>query len=209
MWEWYPLFHLMVNTMTPAALFAVDSTAKLPSAFSVKCHCAPSLFEYVPPSHKDKDEGKNKESSVQFSFQQSKTTRNPMLLLRRMSTKDGNEEGGEVVTKESETVAEKEKEKMVETVEEKPDEKVEEEKEFVVINGTRVTPLQLKCVEIPEQRYKPVIPLRETYGMSVIVVRDTQPANTKYINFKNGEENKVKCPEPFEYEIPDKPTEEN
>lgn len=35
LWEWYPLFNLVVKALTPSALLAVDSSLQLPREFAV------------------------------------------------------------------------------------------------------------------------------------------------------------------------------
>ena len=92
MWEWYPLFHLIAKTLTPSALFAVDMSLALPASFSLCCKTDPALFDYVPPLRTEDDNPKNKKSSVQFSFQQTRSSKSTIskALLRRTSTNTAN-----------------------------------------------------------------------------------------------------------------------
>lgn len=88
MWEWYPLFHLIAKALTPSALFAVDLSLAPPASFSLCCKTDPALFDYVPPLRTEDDNPKNKKSSVQFSFQQTRSSKSMIskALRRRAST---------------------------------------------------------------------------------------------------------------------------
>ena len=55
-WEWYPLFHLIIHSLQPTGLLAIDSSLKLPRDLYVTCKREPSVYAYVEPSHKEEDD---------------------------------------------------------------------------------------------------------------------------------------------------------
>ena len=223
LWEWYPLFNLIMKALTPSALLAVDTSMKLPRDFSLHCKASPDLFDYVPAIHKDEEDVKNKKSSVQFSFQQTRSTKATLTKsLRRMSTQSRSTEKEksekEKVEEKSEKVEEKsEKEKVTEKPEEKdpiPEDITKPKvKEFEVTNGARITPLQLSFLTISPQRFSLVLDLSVVINSGVLpgvlVLNDTAP-NTpcSYLDLKEeGGLQDQKCPEPFVYHIPEAPKE--
>ena len=231
LWEWYPLFNLVVKALTPSALLAVDSSLQLPRAFTMHCAASPALFEYVPATHKEEDDGKSKKSSVHFSFQQTRSAKRTLSkVLRRAST-----QGRESVEKEKEGVKEgvEEKEKDVketkdikETKDTKDIKDTKEETtteatttdatpnaptEFDVQNGTRLTPLQLPFLSVKPQRFLPVLNIAHVSASGsvpgVIVLNDTDPATPAlYLNLQTADELPDQlCPKPFVYHIPQPP----
>lgn len=215
-WEWYPLFHTIIHSLQPTALLAVDSTMKLPRDLYVKCEKVPSQYAYVEPTHKEKEEGDH--SSVKFSFQ----TARPMQLtltrsLRRSSTRgskrrDTEKEDVAEVSKENSKVNEKTSENKLpeikESNEEYKEEPKEEPKEFTIMNGSRVTPNEMKDLCIPNQPYHFVVnPLGTTNCvMGVMIVRKDANHYTSYLDLDNDDAlPEQKCPEPFIYEIPPEP----
>ena len=174
MWEWYPLFHLIAKALTPSALFAVDMSLALPASFSLCCKTDPALFDYVPPLRTEDDNPKNKKSSVQFSFQQTRSSKLTIskALRRRASTnttgvqdgqstpiaettKEDDNEEGETNPSHPSVVKEEQDDVKMEVVEEEKKKEMEIEgvpeprpTEFEVKNATRLTPLQLPFLEL-------------------------------------------------------------
>ena len=210
LWEWYPLFNLIMKALTPSAFLAVDSTMKLPRDFSLQCNASPELFEYVPAIHKDEEDVKNKKSSVQFSFQQTRSAKATLSKsLRRMSTQSRSteKEKGKVEEKVEE-IAE-EKEPTPEDIKEPSKPKITE---FEISNGSRITPLQLSFLTLPSQRFSLVVSLSEVVKSGalpgVLVLNDTTPNSPcSYLDLKEEELPDQKCPEPFVYHIPEAPKE--
>ena len=90
LWEWFPLFNLIAKSLAPSALLAVDTSLRMPSSFSLVCSTDPALFDYVPPLPADDDASKSQKSNVQFSFQQTKSSKITLSSsLRRLSTHGG------------------------------------------------------------------------------------------------------------------------
>lgn len=220
LWEWYPLFNLVVKALTPSALLAVDSSLQLPRGFTMHCAASPALFEYVPATHKEEDDGKSKKSSVHFSFQQTRSSKRTLSKVLRRASTQGVEEKGEKDVKE-------EKEEANGAVDATPKEGVAKEgdtkegdtkettkptpTEFDVQNGTRITPLQLPFLSVKPQRFLPVldIALVSTTGSlpGVLVLSDTDPATpVLYLNLQKSDELPDQlCPKPFVYHIPQPP----
>lgn len=209
LWEWYPLFNLIMKALTPSAFLAVDPTMKLPRDFSLHCSASPELFEYVPAIHKDEEDVKNKKSSVQFSFQQTRSTKATLTKsLRRMSTQSRSIEKEKGKTEKVEEVVE-EKETTTEDTRDTSKPKVTE---FEIPNGSRITPLQLPFLTVPSQRFSLVLSLSEVIQSGalpgVLVLNDTAPnAPCAYLDLKEEELPDQKCPEPFVYHIPEAPKE--
>ena len=212
LWEWYPLFNLIMKSLTPSAFLAVDSTMKLPRDFSLHCKASPELFEYVPAIHKDEEDVKNKKSSVQFSFQQTRSTKATLTKsLRRMSTQSRSTEKdkGKTEEKVEEVVEMAEKETVAEDVKESSKPKI---REYEIPNGSRITPLQLPFLSLPSQRFSLVGSLVEVIKSGalpgILVLNDTTPNSPcAYLNLTEEALSDQKCPEPFVYHIPEAPTE--
>ena len=223
LWEWYPLFNLVVKALTPSALLAVDSSLQLPREFAVHCAAAPALFEYVPATHKEEDDGKSKKSSVHFSFQQTRSAKRTLSkVLRRASTQgadvkedangkegangkdgaNGKEDTENADTKESNTTEGEKKEDAKDA---------NTPTEFDVQNGTRVTALQLPFLSVKPQRFLPVLDIAHVAASGslpgVIVLNDTDPATPAlYMNLQTSDELPDQlCPKPFVYHIPQPP----
>lgn len=210
-WEWYPLFHLIIHSLQPTGLLAIDSSLKLPRDLYVKCMREPSVYAYVEPSHKEEDEKKGKGSSVQFSFQKN----HPMQLtltrsLRRSSTFGSKRLESE---KKSEAVAEPVKEEKKEEEVKKEEEKKEEVKEpseFTVLNGNRITKQQMRDLVLPNQPYQFLLdPLQVKENdsvMGIMIVRKNPDHYVSYLDLKHDDGlPEQKCPEPFIYVIPPEP----
>ena len=185
LWEWFPLFNLIAKSLAPSALLAVDTSLRMPSSFSLMCSTDPALFDYVPPLPADDDASKSQKSNVQFSFQQTKSSKITLSSsLRRLSThgghgsnslharkseltssssKAGNDNNTSVETKKEE----EEKEKttndvttttaITETKMETTTPAVPRPTEFEVKNASRVTPLQIPFLELTAHRFSPVL----------------------------------------------------
>ena len=215
LWEWYPLFNLVVKALTPSALLAVDSSLQLPRGFAVHCAAAPALFEYVPATHKEEEDGKSKKSSVHFSFQQTRSAKRTLSkVLRRASTQGVEGEGVDgkdgVDTKDAKESADT---KTNATEGEKKDgtKDTNAPTEFDVQNGTRVTALQLPFLSVKPQRFLPVLDIAHVAASGslpgVLVLNDTDPATPAlYMNLQTSDELPDQlCPKPFVYHIPQPP----
>ena len=206
-WEWYPLFHLIIHSLQPTGLLAIDSSLKLPRDLYVTCKREPSVYAYVEPSHKEEDEKKGKGSSVKFSFQKTHSMQLTLTRsLRRSSTFGSKRIESE---KKSETVAEPVKEVKKEEEEVKKEE-VKEPSEFTVLNGNRITKQQMKDLVLRNQPYHFLLdPLQVKENdsvMGIMVVRENPGHYVSYLDLKHDDGlPEQKCPEPFIYEIPPEP----
>ena len=226
LWEWFPLFNLIVKSLAPSALLAVDASLRMPSAFSLKCSADPALFDYVPPLPADDDASKNQKSNVQFSFQQTKSSKGTLSSsLRRLSThgkqgdlatslsKADNDRNTSAEAKKEEAETKKPSDISTPEVDSQADAKTEtttpavpRPTEFEVQNASRVTPLQIPFLELTVQRFSPVLDMawmkEQCLLPEVMVVTDrSKGMPCVYV----GEEStaSTNCPKPFVYRIPE------
>jgi len=196
-WYWFPFTHFLSLSFTPTSVIGLDHELEIPS---IKFHCAtrPSLFEYPPEQEVKADEtptliatavlsttaqakrrAQKKERAQRresMDIDQSPTT--PKTIAQAADKMDVDEEA--VKEKEGKSEEKKEGEGDKEQVSSSEANKKKAEKEKVgydIENMSRVLPAQLKFINFPSGRYKPV---KKTTG-GVVLLIDTQPEEPKVL----------------------------
>ncbi|TAQ87011.1 hypothetical protein B7494_g4662 [Chlorociboria aeruginascens] len=191
-WYWFPFTHFLSLSFTPTSMIGLDHDLEIPS-FKFHSATRPSLFDYPPEQEVKADEAptliatavlsttaqakrraqkkerQQKESGESMDIDQAPTTPKiapPVEDKMEVDEAKDKEEQNEDKKDEKETSAEIARKKL--------------EKEKVgydLENMSRVLPAQLKFINFPAGRYKPV--KKPTGG--VILLIDTQPTEGKVL----------------------------
>ncbi|KAK0385125.1 hypothetical protein NLU13_7603 [Sarocladium strictum] len=188
-WYWFPFTHFLSLSFSPTAIIGLDHDLEMPD---FKMHCAnrQSLFDYPPEQEVKVEEGPALIATAILSttVQAKRRAKNKEKAQRRASmdldpapTKssdkmDVDEEKKEDETTEKPETEEKESSSTAAATESKK--KPEKEKfGFDIDNMSRVLPGQLKYINFPAGRYKPV--KKPTGGP--LLLHDTQPDEPKVL----------------------------
>lgn len=217
LWEWYPLVQIMAKALVPTVWMTVDESLHLPKECWLRCEQKESRFAYVEPIRKEE---KSEKSAVTFSFQEKSNRAALRSSLRRSSTRGTKDKMDLKEGKESKEL--KEAKELKEVKESKEDKESKESKntaestepeEFLVMNGSRITPGQMEYLTFPKQRFETVIDWTTIRRIGVVpgimVVKYKGNEGYSYLDTENeGEKPSVPCPQSFTYHIPQEPTTE-
>lgn len=196
-WYWFPFTHFLSLSFTPTSMIGLDHDLEIPS-FKFHSASRPSLFDYPPEQEVKADEAptliatavlsttaqakrraqKKERAQRRESMDVEQTPTTPKIPAPAGDKMDVEEEPAqdkEPKADEKKESAEGEKEA---TPAEAAKKKLEKEKVgYEIENMSRVLPAQLKFINFPAGRYKPV--KKPTGG--VILLIDTQPQEEKVL----------------------------
>ncbi|KIN02258.1 hypothetical protein OIDMADRAFT_197352 [Oidiodendron maius Zn] len=196
-WYWFPFTHFLSLSFTPTSMIGLDHDLEIPS-FKFHSASRPSLFDYPPEQEVKADEAptliatavlsttaqakrraqKKERAQRRESMDVEQTPTTPKIPAPAGDKMDVEEEPAqdkEPKADEKKESAEGEKEA---TPAEAAKKKLEKEKVgYEIENMSRVLPAQLKFINFPAGRYKPV--KKPTGG--VILLIDTQPQEDKVL----------------------------
>ncbi|ESZ91093.1 26S proteasome regulatory subunit rpn2 [Sclerotinia borealis F-4128] len=192
-WYWFPFTHFLSLTFTPTSMIGLNHELEIPS-FKFHSATRPSLFDY-PPEQEVKTEDaptliatavlsttaqakrraqKKERAQRRESMDIDQTPTTPKISASADDKMDLDESTRDTEEKSAEKKDESEKETSAEILKKK----LEKEKVgYEIENMSRVLPAQLKFINFPAGRYKPV--KKPTGG--VIVMIDTQPEEEKVL----------------------------
>ncbi|KAK4445548.1 armadillo-type protein [Podospora aff. communis PSN243] len=192
-WYWFPFTHFLSLSFVPTSIIGLDHDLEIPS-FKFHCATRPSLFDYPPEQEAKVEEGPTLVSTAILSTtaQAKRRAQKKERAQRRESMDIDSTPVAKAslqppadkmdVDEDKKAKAEDSKDKKEgEAVTEKestPEAKKKAEKEKVgyeIENMSRVLPGQLKYINFPAGRYKPV--KKPTGG--VLLLQDTQPDEPK------------------------------
>lgn len=190
-WYWFPFTHFLSLSFTPTSMIGLDHDLEIPS-FKFHSATRPSLFDYPPKQEVKTDEAPTLIATAVLSTtaQAKRRAKNKERAQRRESmdidqtptTPKISAPTGDKMDVDEEAIKDDEKkdgaegEKETGTASEIAKKKQEKEKVgYDVENMSRVLPAQLKFINFPTGRYKPV--KKPTGG--VILLIDSQPDEPK------------------------------
>jgi 26S proteasome regulatory subunit N2 len=174
-WYWFPFTHFLSLSFVPTSIIALDHDLEMPS---LKFHCAtrPSLFDYPPEQEAKTEEGpapittailsttaqakRRAQKKERAQRRESMDIDTPTVAKTPAPAGDKMDVDEEKKDKEEESKEKKEGEAVVDKEgSASPEAKKKAEKEKVgyeIENMSRVLPGQLKYINFPAGRYKPV-----------------------------------------------------
>jgi len=192
-WYWFPFTHFLSLSFVPTSVVALDSELEIPS-FKFHCTTRPSLFDYPPEQEVKAEEGPTLVSTAILSTTAQAKRRaqkkeraqrresmdidsTPVAKVASQPAADKMDVDDDKKANAEDTKDSKEGEAATDK-EATPEAKKKAEKEKVgyeIENMSRVLPSQLKYINFPAGRYKPV--KKPTGG--VLLLHDTQPDQPK------------------------------
>jgi 26S proteasome regulatory subunit N2 len=197
-WYWFPFTHFLSLSFTPTSMIGLDHDLEIPN-FKFHSATRPSLFDYPPEQEVKTDEAptfiatavlsttaqakrraqKKERAQRRESMDIDQTPTTPKTSAQvgdkiEVDEESGKDKEGKVDEKKDSAEGEKETSSPAEIAKKK----LEKEKVgYDIENMSRVLPAQLKLINFPAGRYKPV--KKPTGG--VILLIDTQPEEAKVL----------------------------
>jgi len=164
-WYWFPFTHFLSLSFVPTSIIGLDHDLAIPS-FKFHCATRPSLFDYPPEQEVKVEEGPALVSTAILSTTAQAKRRAQKKRTRGREGRESMEidsaplpsiESGEKMDVDTDKKAGAEEAKVKKEVEADAKKKAEKEKVgYEVENMSRVLPGQLKYINFPTGRYKPV-----------------------------------------------------
>jgi len=191
-WYWFPFTHFLSLSFTPTSMIGLDHDLQIPS-FKFHSATRPSLFDYPPEQEVKTDEAptliatavlsttaqakrraqKKERAQRRESMDIDQTPTTPKISAPAEDKMDVDESGKDGKIDEKKDDSDKDASPA-----EIAKKKLEKEKVgYEIENMSRVLPAQLKFINFPAGRYKPV--KKPTGG--VILLIDTQPGEEKVL----------------------------
>jgi len=181
-WYWFPFTHFLSLSFVPTSIIGLDHDLAIPS-FKFHCATRPSLFDYPPEQEVKVEEGPALVSTAILSTTAQAKRRAQKKRTRGREGRESMEidsaplpsiESGEKMDVDTDKKAGAEEAKDKKEVEADAKKKAEKEKVgYEIENMSRVLPGQLKYINFPTGRYKPVKKVSFLVSSSCIAAAST------------------------------------